>query len=152
MIQRIQTVYLLIVVALSCCSLFLPTAEFLTADGIQLSLKYMHVVGGATPYTDITTWVLFLLNVAVILVAGVTIFCYKNRPLQISLTAANMILFVGYYVLMGLLVYHYCDALSTDWHLRIPVVFPLVNIILSYLALRGIIKDEALVRSLDRLR
>jgi hypothetical protein len=35
---------------------------------------------------------------------------------------------------------------------NIAVVFPLIAIILDYLAIRNIGKDEALVRSIDRIR
>jgi hypothetical protein len=35
---------------------------------------------------------------------------------------------------------------------KIPVVFPIVAVILDYLAIRAIGKDEALIRSLNRIR
>jgi hypothetical protein len=35
---------------------------------------------------------------------------------------------------------------------KIPMSFPLIAIILDYLSIRAIGKDEALVRSLDRIR
>lgn len=35
---------------------------------------------------------------------------------------------------------------------KIPAAFPLVVIILDYLAIRSIGKDEALIRSLNRIR
>ena len=39
-----------------------------------------------------------------------------------------------------------------DFVYKLPIVFPVINIILTYLAIRAIGRDEALVRSLDRLR
>lgn len=42
------------------------------------------------------------------------------------------------------------DLLPT--HILLPFALPIINIILTYLAIRAIGKDEALVRSLDRLR
>ena len=35
---------------------------------------------------------------------------------------------------------------------KIPIAFPVVAIILDYLAIRAIGKDEALIRSLNRIR
>ncbi len=155
MIQRIQSVYLLIVVALACCTLFMPSVDFMPAD-VELqsryTLKFMNLVGEGFSDSNISTWLLFLLSAIVPAVALVTIFLYKKRPLQISLTIGNIILMVGYYVLLGIVVWTFADRLNATWHLHFAVVFPLINAILSYLALRGIIKDEALVRSLDRLR
>ncbi len=155
MIQRIQSVYLLIVVALACCTLFMPSVDFMSTN-IELqslyTLKYMNLVGEGVAYANVVTWALFLLSAIVPAVAFATIFLYKKRPLQISLTIGNIILMVGYYILLGIAIWTFADRLNADWHLHFAVVFPLINAILSYLALRGIIKDEALVRSLDRLR
>ena len=155
MIQRIQTVYLLIIVILSSLTLFLPMVSFMPKD-IDLQplyeLKQMNLVGTGDVYSNLTTWTLFVLTLCIPIVALITIFLYKKRTLQISLTVANMILMVGYYVLLAIAIWSISDRLNADWHLYFTVIFPLINIILAYLALRGIAKDEALVRSLDRLR
>lgn len=45
-----------------------------------------------------------------------------------------------------------CARLHADWHLQIVAVFPLINLILSYLAIGAIGKDEKLIKSMDRLR
>ena len=155
MIQRIQTVYLLIIVILSSLTLFLPMVSFMPKD-IDLQplyeLKQMNLVGTGDVYSNLTTWTLFVLTLCIPIVALITIFLYKKRTLQISLTVANMILLVGYYVLLAIAIWSISDRLNADCHLHFTVIFPLINIILAYLALRGIAKDEALVRSLDRLR
>lgn len=155
MIQRIQTVYLLIIVILSSLTLFFPMVSFMPKD-IDLQplyeLKQMNLVGTGDVYSNLTTWTLFVLTLFIPLIALITIFLYKKRILQISLTVANMILMVGYYVLLAIAIWSISDKLNADWHVQFTVIFPLINIILAYLALRGIIKDEALVRSLDRLR
>jgi hypothetical protein len=44
------------------------------------------------------------------------------------------------------------QLLVADYWFRMPVVFPVLAIILIYLAFRGIRKDEILIRSLDRIR
>ena len=154
-IQRIQTVYLLIIVILSSLTLFLPMVSFMPKY-IDLQplyeLKQMNLVGTGDVYSNLTTWTLFVLTLCIPIVALITIFLYKKRTLQISLTVANMILMVGYYVLLAIAIWSISDRLNADWHLHFTVIFPLINIILAYLALRGIAKDEALVRSLDRLR
>jgi hypothetical protein len=43
-------------------------------------------------------------------------------------------------------------VLNADMHLEFPASFQLVNLILTILAILAILKDEALVRSLNRLR
>ena len=155
MIQRIQTVYWLLVVILSSLTVFMTSVTFMPSDiDLQTSyeLKQMNLVGVKDIYSDITTWVSFLLSAMIPVIALITIFLYKKRMMQISFTVANIILMVGYYVLLAITVWSISDALNADWHLHFPVIFPLISIVLSYLALRGVMKDEALVRSLDRLR
>ena len=155
MIQRIQTVYLLLVVILSSLTVFMTSVTFVPSDiDLQISyeLKQMNLVGVNDVYSNITTWVSFLLSALIPIIALVTIFLYKKRMMQISFTVANIILMVGYYVLLAITVWSISDALNADWHLHFSVIFPLISIVLSYLALRGVMKDEALVRSLDRLR
>lgn len=46
----------------------------------------------------------------------------------------------------------YYSFKGADVSFNIAVVFPLIAIILDYLAIRNIGKDEALVRSIDRIR
>jgi hypothetical protein len=41
---------------------------------------------------------------------------------------------------------------GADWYLTVWAALPMVNIILSMMATRRILKDEALVRAADRLR
>ena len=88
------------------------------------------------------------------LVAFITIFLFRNRILQIRFCIFNAILMIGFYALLG---YYYWNAQKVagahfDLNLKIALTFPVVSIILDYLAIRNIGADEALVRSLERLR
>jgi drug/metabolite transporter (DMT)-like permease len=96
------------------------------------------------PYTLLLSLCLF------ILVA--TLFLFKKRVVQTRLTIFNIVLLVG---LQGL-AYYYTTAAGTEldanYSFTILFIFPILAAILSYLALRAIIKDELLIRSLNRLR
>ena len=86
----------------------------------------------------------------------ITIFLFKNRMLQIRLCAVELILLIGAQIFMA--IYYYLSNRmfsNLEFHtqgLHIAIIFPLVALILDYLALRAIFRDEALVRSLDRIR
>jgi len=82
----------------------------------------------------------------------ITIFSFKNRMKQIRLSVINMFFMLCFYIFLSLYLWAACQRLHTDWHLRLVTVFPLVNLILSYLAIGSIGKDEKLVKSTDRLR
>ena len=153
MIQRIQTVYLLIVAALNLAVVFLPLA-------VIQSGKTFYVFGASgmsmpEPPHELVypTWGLMALSAIISLLALVTIFLYKKRILQIRFCIFNTLLMIGFYALFAFSLWEIATV-SQPFHfsMRIAVAFPLVSLILNYLAIRQIGADEALVRSLVRLR
>lgn len=64
----------------------------------------------------------------------------------------NIIIMVLTLISSGVFMYLYHKEGESDIQLYWPCVILPINIILSYLAIRKIGEDEALVRSLDRLR
>lgn len=155
MIQRIQTIYLLAVVILSVFVLFSPIAELINkVDGLiyMVDFKGISLVQPTGNTLESRIWALDSVSLVVPVLALITILSFKNRLKQIRLTIINMIFMLSFYVFMALYLWPACERLHADWHLRIVAVFPLVNLILSYLAIRSIGKDEKLIKSLDRLR
>lgn len=153
MIQRIQTVYLFIIVGLMVATLFLPLAvlqagrEFYLFDATGVSTI------AAEPQLVYPTWGLFALAAAIALFALVTIFLFRKRILQIRLCVFNAILMLGFYGMFAFFVWTLKGEMPEfDMNLRIALSFPVVALILDYLAIRNIGADEALVRSLNRLR
>lgn len=153
MLQRIQTVYLLIIVALTVAVLFLPLAvvqsgdQLFTLDAAGISTM------AAQPELIYPTWGLFALTTAISLLALLTIFLFKKRILQIRLCVFNAILMLGFYGLFAFFCWDLAGQEETyTLNLKFALSFPLISLILDYLAIRNIGADEALVRSLDRLR
>jgi hypothetical protein len=96
-------------------------------------------------------WGLFALTAIIALLSVVTIFLYKKRILQIRICVFNGILLIGFYGFFAFLVYMMKqNGLSAG--VKIPLSFPLISLILDYLAIRNIGADETLVRSMERLR
>jgi hypothetical protein len=99
-----------------------------------------------------SSFTLSILMVLCLLITIITIFLYKKRMLQIRFSVFNIMLLLG---LQGLMYYFFRVAertLSGSGTFSFLFIFPLVAAILVFLALRAISRDEALVRSLDRLR
>ena len=69
---------------------------------------------------------------------------YKNRKLQATLCLLPMVLLLAWYVVLGL------NAIpeTLHWYHALPAV----AIILVFMARKGVLRDEKLVRSLDRIR
>jgi len=156
MIQRIQTVYLLAIVVLSGFVFFSPLAELINkVDNIFYlvdfkSISMVQPTGGNTIESRI--WAVTAVTAVVPILALITIFSFKNRVKQIRFTVINMSFMLSFYIFMTLYLWPACERLHADWHLQIVSVFPLLNLILSYLAIGAIGKDDKLVKSLDRLR
>jgi hypothetical protein len=130
MIQRIQTVYLFFVFCLMAVLVVFP---FSIASSWS-----MGVITG--------------LAVAVAFASIVNIFRYKKRDMQIRMCYAMLVLLVLIYALYFIFERNYLPLSDFLQHVRFTFSFPLIACIFLYLAIRGMKKDEKLVRSLDRLR
>ncbi|HQB27976.1 MAG TPA: DUF4293 domain-containing protein [Paludibacter sp.] len=155
MLQRIQTIYLLLTVILISLMFFLPIAGLQNVqDGIIYELNYKGLfelnVSGNTFVANV--WMLTALMVMIPSLALITIFLFKKRFLQIRLIIFNIVLMAGYYGMLFIYLWQYGKSLSAKLFVEIPSAFPLVCIILNILAIRAIARDEALIRSLNRLR
>lgn len=156
MIQRIQTVYLLLVTVLSGWTLFGTQAKLISTETSLTYLLNFRGVVTATPdggyFVSLQTWALTALCLLFVALSVATIFLYKKRLLQIRLCIVNGVLLVGYYALLFIYLWQAGKVLAAEWYLQLPAAFPLVALILIYLAIRAIAKDQALVKSLNRIR
>lgn len=155
MIQRIQTLYLLLVVILSGIVLFSAFAGLAnTKDALNYVVNYKGIFlvqANGNQFLQ-NVWGVTALGAIIPLVALVTIFLYKKRSLQIKLSIFNIVLMAAYYGVLFFYLWQFGSVYHADWFLEVVTAFPLVNVILSALAIRSIRKDEALIKSLNRLR
>lgn len=154
MIQRIQTLYLLAVAAMMITAIFTPLANFM-AGAEEYNLFAFALKGAEMSHSTIYMGIIIALAA---IVPIVTIFSYKKRLLQIRLCAVEIVLLLGSLIFMGI-YYYLSNRIFSELGLqvqitsiRIAVIFPIVSLILTYMASRAIFKDEMLVRSLDRIR
>lgn len=139
MIQRIQTIHLVLSVILGVVALIL---NFNTAPDCLMAKLF------ATPVESMRY--VYLAMVALAVIAAVcSIFMYKKRPRQISVVNISTILLVLSYIVLG--VCFYFNREQTLWKC-FSLYLPLVSIVLNFMARRRIKYDENLVRSADRLR
>ena len=152
MIQRIQTLYLLLATAMMSLTLFLPLAT-IVYGGNELILKAFTLNGLEGVEGTLPVYLGAFLAVTTALLLAI-IFIYKKRLVQIRLCVSAIVLLLGSATLIGLYCYRLCDILTGDlvFTLGFASLMPVVAIIPVVLAIRGIARDEALVRSLDRIR
>jgi hypothetical protein len=149
MIQRIQTVYLLLIVALGITLIFMPVVQLVTPEDVDLQVWEMSAIGGA-PLQGL--WGLLLTTILIPLLALVDIFLFKKRMLQARLNIFLAMLCLGYYGVLAIYIWQAKLALGVEWHLIPWASIPLICLVLTLMATRRILKDEALVRAADRIR
>jgi len=144
MIQRIQSVYLILVSLISGGLVFV--FDFWKNESNQ-SVNMISLINNSDFFSlGIVTAFLF-----VALISFISLVSFKKRILQLNLNRFNILINL---ILFGLLVYHLLNisgetAVSEK---GIGSFLPLVSIVLLLLANRSIQKDENLVKSADRLR
>lgn len=140
MLQRKQTLWLLIALACSILTFFFP---FYSGD------KYVreHIVPNGEFVGDTSFWV-FILTLITIFCSGTAIGLYKNRKLQFrtGLLALLFSVLVIVFYFKGIKI-HFAKG-----HLLLTSVFAFAVPVFIFLALRGIRHDEKLVKSLNKLR
>jgi hypothetical protein len=147
MIQRIQTVYLLISALLVASLIKLKFADLAVNNELYTFVAKGIYSGEELLFNGLA---IFILIPIIALLQFIVIFLYKKRILQIRILVFCSVLLLG---LFGLFFYFtYAGFTGAKVAFKIPVVFPIVAVILNYLAIRAIGKDEALIRSLNRIR
>ena len=159
MIQRIQTVFLLLVAIGMTLFIVFPLWLNFNADTGELyqitALKLYHIDGAGN---ESTLYFPYIISAALaflsIVVALFEIFQYKNRLNQIKMGAMNALIMAGALILPLYLTYTGQSAFMPDVKGKylIGIFFPLGSLLFNSLANRFIRKDEDLVRSVDRIR
>ena len=147
MIQRIQTVYMLISAILIGLLFALPFAEI--AHNSEL---YVFDIRGIVKQNLVTEngWPIAAFIGIILLIHVFALFQYKKRVRQIRLLIFAILLNIGLFGMFYFFAYYSFEGARISF--KLAVAFPLVACILDYLAIRGIGKDEALIRSLNRIR
>ncbi|MBT8385472.1 MAG: DUF4293 domain-containing protein [Bacteroidia bacterium] len=144
MIQRVQTLYLILAGVISLGLIFIFSL-WTNVQGVEIFALNLFNEG------------LIILKVIPILfvISGVLslicIFLFKNRKNQFVLNRINILINL---ILLGVLIYHLL-MLSGETQVSekgIGVFLPVVVIVLLAIANKAIKKDEDLVKSVDRLR
>jgi hypothetical protein len=155
MIQRIQTLYLIMVLFLSLT--FFPGAvlHFSERSGTSVSLLLNGLLAdqsGQSFGQVQNIWPLTAILILLAILSAVTIFLYKNRKIQIILAKT----LVAAAALLIIALSWYCYNAAGTYNLvlipGIKMALPLFILLFTVLALRGILSDERLVKSYDRLR
>lgn len=151
MIQRKQTLYLLLSLVVTVACLCMPVA-MLEPRGMGLPTM-VYNLGTAVSGVGVGfgNWPLFALLVVTVPLEAFAVFSYRRRPLQAKLCSWSIVFCLAWYVYYAFAL-HAAAGDEYAFHLQFAACLPLVAVIALFLARRGVIHDEKLVRSADRLR
>ncbi len=139
-IQRIQTVYLLLAAIVTAVFAFVPVINVLNPDGVvEISFNSLHL--GA--------WTM-VLEMLIVILAIIAIFKYRDLKTQIRLTNVLMLLIVTLIIVIAVMMWVLHDKLIMQFTPYI--VMPFVALILVWLAKKGIKHDKKLLADSERIR
>ncbi len=155
MIQRIQSIYLL-AASLVLFALFLfPMVNNLIlnghADSITVAGIYEVINGVRTKTSSLVLLSVATVVAALLPLAG--IFLYKDRKKQVSYCYIVIVLLIGFSFYSAETVKTIVGNITLQpENYGIGIILPSLAIVLLFLGIRNINRDEKLVRSADRLR
>lgn len=138
MIQRIQSVYLLLVIIACVAYIFVPVGQVKTPENvieIWLIKNDIPIMIGA---------------IVVAVFAFAAIFLFNNRITQMKVVLINIVFSV---VLIGLFLFGLFKYMGIqNYTFGVGAILPIFILLFNILAYSSIKADENLVRSMDRLR
>jgi len=149
MLQRKQTLYLLVSSLLLLFAILTPFVQNSELIFTSFLLKQKIVENPLV----LQTFPIAILLIILIILHLFCIFLFTNRFIQLRFVIFSMILTFGFYGI--LLFYHFMakDKFGLEFYMySYSLVSPLIAIIFDFMAMKGIQKDEKLVRDADRLR
>ncbi len=152
--QRVQTIFLSLVILCLVASIFFPIWAF--AQGTEIAHKLYPLHYSTIEDGEFTTHyfpyaVTAILSIAAATLAFIQIGKYKNRMLQMKMGALNSLLLVG---VIGSSVYLASQLVNQfqGGTYGFGLYLPGAAVIFNLIANRFIRKDEKLVRDSDRIR
>lgn len=153
MIQRIQTIWFFLA-AVASALLFCIPCSLLTVGSNSESAFTLTALGlqGVDGTTLRYSWGILTFSTVQTILPIVALLSYKNRKRQKLLSTCMLL---GHILLLGTIIaysYAYASDLKASVGYYYGMALPVVGYILVRLALRGVQKDEDLIRSTERFR
>jgi len=155
MIQRIQSIYLLLAGIFPAITFFTPVAFCYADDRWLAASSFTYEAQGITELAGKHPWGVCVLALLSICFAFVALLNFRKRTVQLRWTWAALGCNVLWYFTLGTYLYsvaHRVNMPLSISSLNLCSLLPLLAIVMLLLARRGILHDEALVKAADRIR
>jgi hypothetical protein len=155
MIQRVQSLFLLTAVVFQIIFISTPLARFISTDSNEIIFYSFGFISNPETIstTVFPTTMLCILSWIIAALSFTTIFLYKKRIIQMRFCKYNLVLNIGTIALMAFYFLKFKSGnIVNNFSLTPSLAIPVANTILMLLSIRGIRKDELLVKGYERLR
>lgn len=132
MFFRIQSLFLILATALIATMFFTPMIRFV--DGLTICFYEYRL-------TLIFTFVALVLSIVALL-------SYKKRMYQIRICNLNSLILLGYQIFLAIKFF----TREPEMIYTVFAVFPIAAAILTFIAMRYVARDEAMIMAASRLR
>lgn len=153
MIQRVQSLYLLIAIIVSIVVLFVPTISVVNAEGARMvTFTGMACDTTLSEMAGHHPWFISIFGWLSVLCPTMSLFLFKNRKKQVLW--ANLTVLCNAFTLLAIAYtgFEANDILQGSINPELCSLLPLISICAAIMARKGIRHDEALVRAADRIR
>ena len=155
MIQRIQSLFLLISTILIASLFFIPLAKLLSVSSVTFDIYFNGIFDiSKNIKIETDTITIFILLSIILIISLFSLFFYKKRILQIRLIVFNILLLFGLVFLVYFVSFQALKEIEAEILVFSSAItyIPIISIIFNLMAIRNIKKDEKLVKSYDRIR
>lgn len=152
MIQRIQTLYLLLAGLLPAFTFFVPIADFKNEQGWVSMYSFNYDVANITEMAGHHPWGVAVITICTLVLAWKALFTYKNRKKQIRWVWATLICHVAWYATFFAYAFSVADRIGLSLQIALGCLLPLFSMVALWMARRAIRHDEELIKATDRIR
>lgn len=154
-IQRWQSVFLLIVTVMMACFTFVSLGQVQLADYslnfTTLGFTYEGVAteGAPTGYYE-HTWAFFIVSLLATVLPFINIFLFKNLKLQKNVCLIEIFLMLAILAIGCTYGYYHFEGVTVSW--SSVIIAPLIALVADLMAYNRICADQRLLKAADRLR
>ena len=157
MIQRTQTIYLFFAGLITVLLLFIHFGTYNIGNDKCFEYNAFEIKNYSEGIVILHPFGNAILLVITSVFSFITIFFYKNRKLQLKLISINMFvlllaIFSIVYLYPNIIYAKNINLENTELRYNYVIIICFVSAVGLYLAKKAIMKDEAMIRSADRLR
>jgi Domain of unknown function (DUF4293) len=153
--QRIQTVFLALVIVSMVVGIFFPIWVGVEGE-VTYKLFPLHFSSYENEKATLANYFPYSITAILMMAAATIAFMelrrYDNRILQVKMGTLNSLVLMGVMISAVLLANKMTDAHPVNWTYGMGLYIPFAGVTFNWLAVRFIRRDEKLVRDSDRIR